>query len=74
MSKEKPCINTLLKKISGAEQRATTLAEKLKILKEMISKPEEECPDVVESDKAVVKAIEQLYVQELLTRDPEGDA
>ena len=34
----------------------------------------EECPDEIESDKAVVEAIGELYATELLTRDPEGDA
>ena len=35
---------------------------------------EEECPDVADSEKALVEAIERLYVEELLTREPEGDA
>ncbi len=79
MSKEKPCINSLLNKLTGVDDQMCTLKEKLKLLKEMIKQQdlqedEEICPDVHESEKAVVQAIEKLYVEELLTREPEGDA
>ena len=82
MPKEKPCINSLLDKIKGVDDKMNNLSEKLKIVKQMIANQpnddeeyeEEECPDVVESEKALIDAIEKLYIEELLTRDPEGDA
>ena len=82
MPKEKPCINSLLDKIKGVDDKMNNLSEKLKIVKQMIANQpnddeeyeEEECPDVVESEKALTDAIEKLYIEELLTRDPEGDA
>ena len=82
MPKEKPCINSLLDKIKGVDDKMNNLSEKLKIVKHMIANQpsddeeyeEEECPDVVESEKALTDAIEKLYIEELLTRDPEGDA
>tara|TARA_B000000557_G_scaffold152676_1_gene123829 strand:- start:193 stop:435 length:243 start_codon:yes stop_codon:yes gene_type:complete len=80
MSQNKTCINKLIAKLSGVDDKITSLSESLKVLKEMIDKQstedesEEECPDVVESEKAIVEAIEKLYIEELLTRKPEGDA
>ena len=79
MSEKKPCINNLLDKLTRVDNKMCTLKERLKLLKETIKQQdldedEEECPDVVESEKAVVQAIEKLYVEELLTREPEGDA
>ncbi len=80
MSQNKTCINKLIAKLSGVDDKITNLSKSLKVLKEIIDKqsvedePEEECPDVVESEKAMIEAIEKLYVEELLTRKPEGDA
>jgi len=56
------------------------LTEKLRSIKEFVSdhcehaEAEEVCPDVADSERAVVEAIERLYVEELMTREPEGDA
>ncbi len=80
MSKDKLCINKLIAKLSGVDNKITDLSESLKILKQFINEQEaeqeieEECPDVADSEKALVEAIEKLYVEELLTREPEGDA
>jgi len=80
MPKDKAYINTLIAKLNGVDNKITNFSERLKLLKQIVneqcenSEPEEECPDVAESDKAVVKAIEELFVEELLTREPEGDA
>ena len=79
MSKEKTCINDLLNKLVGVDNKVNSLKEKLKLIEELTKQQdpdeyEEECPDVVESEKALVQAIENLYVEELLTREPEGDA
>ena len=65
-------------KLAAADDKVYSLSERLKMIKEIIDKhcteDEEVCPDVVDSEKAVAEAIENLYVQELLTRKPEGDA
>jgi len=79
MSNEKPCINRLIAKIKGVDDKMCTLSERLQMIKKLITTQEhddeeEVCPDIAESEKAVVEAIEKLYVDELLTRDPEGDA
>tara|TARA_Y100001972_G_C7394618_1_gene205736 strand:+ start:266 stop:493 length:228 start_codon:yes stop_codon:yes gene_type:complete len=75
MSDKKTCINNLLSKISNVDKKIDNINERIKILKQIINDPnEEECPDVVESEKALSSAIENLFVEELLTREPEGDA
>ena len=80
MSKKKQCINSLLQKLSGLDQKIFNMSEALKNIKQLVNEQsgtldnEEECPDVLESEKALVEAIEKLYVEELLTREPEGDA
>ena len=82
MSKKKPCINSLLLRLTGMDQKMFNMSEKLQNLKDMVAEQcalsneedEEECPDVIDSERAVADAIEKLYVEELLTREPEGDA
>lgn len=82
MPKEKNKLADLLEKLNCVDKDMCDISEKIEILKQFMSlqttkreHPEEEvCPDVEESEKAVVEAIEQLYVQELLTREPEGEA
>tara|TARA_Y100000592_G_C5456282_1_gene311525 strand:- start:101 stop:337 length:237 start_codon:yes stop_codon:yes gene_type:complete len=78
MADNKPCLNTLIKKLSAADNKVHSLSERLKMIKELIdthcTTEEEICPDVADSEKALVEAIEKLYVEELVTREPEGDA
>jgi hypothetical protein len=78
MADKKPCLSTLITKLTAADNTVHSLAERLRMIKELISthcsEEEEICPDVAESDRAVTEAIEKLYVQELATREPEGDA
>ena len=78
MNKKEPCLNTLILKLAAADDKVYSLSERLKMIKELIDNhcttEEEECPDVVESERAVVEAIQKLYVEELETREPEGDA
>ena len=66
------------RKLTNADDKIHSLSERLKMIKELIdihcSTEEETCPDVEESEKAIVEAIEKLYVEELQTREPEGDA
>ena len=56
----------------------SNMSKKIKELKtsflEQPIEDEEQCPDVIESEQAVVNAIEALYIEELLSREPEGDA
>ena len=76
MSKnKKQCYNTIMSKIDSMEEQIFEMHNRIMSLKRNL-KPDyvEECPDEVESDKAVVDAIGDLYATELLTRDPEGDA
>ena len=71
MSQNKTCINKLIAKLSGVDDKITNLSKSLKVLKEIIDKqsvedePEEECPDVVESEKAMIEAIEKLFNESL---------
>ena len=80
MSKKKPCINSLLSRLTDMDQKMFNMSERIQNLKDMVVEQcapideEEECPDVVDSERAIVDAIEKLYVEELLTREPEGDA
>ena len=80
MSKKKSCtVDTLLSKINGMDNKICNLNEKIKLLKKLLNEQhsdedEETCPDVEESEKAIVEAIEKLYIEELMTREPEGDA
>lgn len=76
MSEKKTCINNLLNKINKADDKIETIAERLKLIKTIINETSEQevCQDVADSDKAIIEAIEKLFVEELLTREPEGDA
>ena len=82
MPKEKNKLADLLEKLNCVDKDMCDISDKIEILKQFMSLQttkrehleEEVCPDVEESEKAVVEAIEQLYVQELLTREPEGEA
>ena len=72
---KKQCYNTIMSKIDSMEEQIFEMHNRIMNLKRHL-KPDyvEECPDEIESDKAVVEAIGELYATELLTRDPEGDA
>ena len=61
------------------DKKINDLSNKISSIRGMIYEQcqvddEEECPDVIESEQALVEAIEKLYVEDLLTREPEGDA
>ena len=83
MSNKKPQkLNNLLSKIDGVDDRINTLTKKIEDIKKLFEEQcrapnedeEEHCQDVIESEKAVIKAIEEMFIDELLTREPEGDA
>tara|TARA_R100000005_G_scaffold84412_1_gene52527 strand:+ start:339 stop:533 length:195 start_codon:yes stop_codon:yes gene_type:complete len=64
-----------MSKIDSMEEQIFEIHNRIMNLKRHLN-PDyvEQCPDEVESEKAVVEAIGELYAAELLTRDPEGDA
>ncbi len=72
---KKQCYNTIMSKIDLMEEQIFEMHNRIMNLKRHL-RPDyvEECPDEIESEKAVVEAIGELYATELLTRDPEGDA
>ena len=83
MPKQKQCINTLLSKLGGVDKKICNLSERLEMIKKIVTQHcqkapeeehEEECPDIKESERAVVEAIEKIFVEDLLTREPEGEA
>lgn len=79
MPNEKPSLNKLLTKLEMVDKKINDLSNKISSIRGMIYEQcqvddEEECPDVIESEQALVEAIEKLYVEDLLTREPEGDA
>lgn len=77
MSDKKPCLSNLLSKLSLVDRKIDDLNQKLKSIKNLIYQQcdeEEICPDVIESEKAIVEAIEKIYVEDLMTREPEGEA
>ncbi len=81
MSDKKPCLDKLLSKLSLVDEKIGDINQRLESIKSLInqqceaeSEIEEVCPDIADSERAIVEAIEKLYVEELLTREPEGDA
>ena len=85
MPAKKSKLTLLLEKLNCVDKDICDMSEKIKVLKdfmhtatkeqqEMIDEEEEICPDVADSERAVIEAIENLYVQELLSREPEGEA
>ncbi len=86
MPNDKKHFNNLLSKLVGVDKKICSLSERLEYVKKVVNKQcekaaapkdeeeEEQCPDVADSERAIVEAIEKLYVEELLTREPEGDA
>jgi len=85
MSNKQKQIKNLLSKLIGVDKKICSLSERLEYVRKVVNEQcenaemiadddEEECPDVADSEKALVEAIERLYVEELLTREPEGDA
>tara|TARA_A100001015_G_C14719743_1_gene605454 strand:- start:179 stop:373 length:195 start_codon:yes stop_codon:yes gene_type:complete len=64
-----------MSKIDSMEEQIFEMHNRIISLKEHINPNYvEECPDEIESEKAVVDAIGDLYATELLGRKPEGDA
>lgn len=72
---KKQCYTNILSKIDLMEDQIFKIYDNIMRLKKEINPDyEEECPDVQESEDAVVDAIGEIYCEALLTREPEGDA
>jgi len=76
MSKnQKQCYNTIMSKIDSMEEQIFEMHSRImKLKKHLCPDYEEVCPDVAASERAIVDAIGNVYADELLTRDPDGDA
>jgi len=72
---KKQCYNNILSKIDLMEDQIFKIYDNIMKLKKEINPGHEEvCPDVAASERAIVDAIGNVYADELLTRDPDGDA
>jgi|8_EtaG_2_1085327.scaffolds.fasta_scaffold416914_1 hypothetical protein len=72
---KKQCYNNILSKIDLMEDQIFKIYDNImKLKKEIDPGHEEVCPDVAASERAIVDAIGNVYADELLTRDPDGDA
>lgn len=69
-SKECP-IETLKGKLDSIDVDLKKIKESIDNIHETF---EEECPDVVESEKALQRALDMYFVEELLKQKPIGDA
>lgn len=75
---KKVCYNNLMTKIDSIDSQITRMKEGIAKIKEALmnnEKSEEEiCPDVAGSERAMVDALQDLCLEGLLEREPEGDA
>ena len=76
--KKKICYDGLMKKLDSMDAAVSKMREGLNALKTTLSNApkdvEEVCPDEVESELALLEAIQDLCLEGLLEREPEGDA
>ena len=75
---KKACYKGILSKLSKIEDQINKMSQGITELKirfsEEIDPEEEHCPDVLESEMALLESIEDLCLQSLLEREPEGEA
>jgi len=75
--KKKICYETLVRKIDSMDSKICEMRKGLNTLKRsLIAEKEDEeiCPDEVDSDIALLDAIQDICLEGLLEREPEGDA
>ena len=75
--KKKICYDALVRKIDSMDSKICEMRKGLSTLKQSLlaEKEEEEiCPDEVESEIALLDAIQDICLEGLLEREPEGDA
>ena len=70
--KSKECPIEILKgKLDNMDTELKSINENIDNIYETF---EEECPDVIESEKALQRALDMYFVEELLKQKPIGDA
>ncbi|MBT6050849.1 MAG: hypothetical protein HOG49_28960 [Candidatus Scalindua sp.] len=70
--KSKECPIEILKgKLDNMDTELKSIKENIDNIYETF---EEECPDVIESEKALQRALDMYFVEELLKQKPIGDA
>jgi hypothetical protein len=76
---KKVCYTTIMTKINSIDSQIAHMRDGIAKLKEVLTKNHEEeeeevCPDVADSEKALIDALQGLCLEGLLEREPEGDA
>ena len=61
-------------KITGKIENIDLKLKEIERLTEMLKSDFEVCPDVAESEKALQEALDSVFIEELLTQKPVGDA
>ena len=76
--KKKVCLTSLMRKIESIDSKICEMRAGLTKIKATIEEEadeqEEICPDEIESQKALIEAIQEICLEGLLEREPEGDA
>ncbi len=76
--KKEACYRGILFRLSKIEDTINKMSQGISELKTRFSEemdPDEEfCPDLLESEQALLDSIEEMCLTSLLDREPEGDA
>ncbi len=76
--KKQECYRGILFKLSRIEDKINKMSQGVSELKQKFSNEldpnEEYCPDLLESEAALLESIEEICLNTLLDREPEGDA
>jgi len=75
--KKKVCYDTLVRTIDSMDSKICEMRKGLSTLKQSLlagNEEEEICPDEVASEIALLDAIQDICLEGLLEREPEGDA
>jgi hypothetical protein len=76
--KKEACYRGILFKLSRIEDQINRMSKGISEIKmrfaEELDPDEEFCPDLLESEKALLDSIEEMCLTSLLEREPEGDA
>lgn len=73
-NKNKPCYNTLVKKLENMDVQICQLKEQIKELRSCFVTSEEVCQDEIDADRAAYDAISDICLDALLDIEPKGDA
>ena len=76
--KKKVCLTALMRKIDSMDSKICEMRAGLTRIKatleEEVEEEEEICPDEIDSQRALIEAIQEMCLEGLLEREPEGDA